>query len=303
MESLLPEGCPFVIGGGLIRDALYGGCPSDIDIWLPSNISIPDIDAFCRHLATSGFGPNEGFQGQVLFRGPGATVQPVNPFAFGALETAAAENYGDVHNHWVVELQTSPIATEAHPRVNFMRNMATWNGDAESWFTEIMRNFDLDICMFFIGYMPGQSQVNTVIMPRHMLVAQGTRTVRMNEVYWNQGRLQNTSVDRILARVDKMNSKYNIRLPRLIQDIQMIPTENIVAVPVRMSRMVAMMNNQMGTFADPTQQNRMTNEVRLRCVAYALARYQAYVDEVGFRPGLNVMSFFTSYVPSTWVPS
>lgn len=302
MESLLPEGCPFVIGGGLIRDALYGGCPSDIDIWLPSNISIPDIDAFCRHLTLTGYGPNEGFQGQVLFRGPGSTV--ADPLAFGAPQVAAtAENYGDVHNHWVVELQTSPTATEAHPRVNFMRNMATWDGNAESWFTEIMRNFDLDICMFFIGYMPGQNQVNTVIMPRHMLVNQGARTVRMNEVYWNQGRLQNTSVDRILARVDKMNSKYNIRLPRLIQGIQMIPTEDIVAVPVRMSRMVAMMNNQMEIFANPTQPNRMTDEMRERCMAYARDRYQLHVDEFGLRPGLNVMSFFTSYIPSTWFPN
>lgn len=256
IERVLPDGCPFVIGGGLIRDALYGGRPNDIDIWLPSNIHVPDVDAFCSHMIRSGYGPQQGFQGQVIFRGPGANVQEVTEGVLGGFGDAEndAAGYGDVHNHWVVEIQ-STSETIGHPRINIMRNMARWTGDAPSWFTEIMRNFDLDICMYFVGYMPGQNTVNTVIMPEHLRDSllrnrqEGRARVaptRMNEVYWNQARLDTTSVDRIISRVRKMNEKYLVNITERIENIPVIATLDIIAVPVRLADIIGCFNCDSG---------------------------------------------------------
>lgn len=294
IERVLPDGCPFVIGGGLIRDALYGGRPNDIDIWLPSNIHVPDVDAFCAHMVNSGYGPRQGFQGQIIFRGPGSRVEEVTEGILGGFNNAEydTEGYGDVHNHWVVEITaadaTATNVTPApnHPRINIMRNMARWTGDAPSFFTEIMRNFDLDLCMYFVGYMPGQNSVNTVIMPQHLLENMRTTyrtgrlaTTRMNEVYWNQARLETTSVERILSRVRKMNDKYSVRLPEDIQLIPMIPTAEIIAVPVPFASILRYFNGThgFGCTAQPTRQNRVQEEV------YNLALVNAQRDFIAYR--------------------
>lgn len=302
--TVLPDGCPFVIGGGLIRDAIYGGRPGDIDVWLPSNIHVPDVDHFCSLLARNGYGQLEGFQGQVIFRGPGANVQEVTEGVFGGFGDAEfnTENYGDVHNHWVVEIQQSPnapagsVAFNGHPRVNFMRNMARWTGDAPSFFTEIMRNFDLDICMFFIGYMPGQNSLNTVIMPQHLRIAmaESNRTrravpPRMNEVYWNQARLQNTALPRIQARVDKMNDKYNLRLSRDIEQLRMIPTSEIIAEPVALSSIMQYFNHDMGwgCMQTPTRQNTVHQEVFDRAWAEATQLFQDWRGRMAMQGVVN----------------
>ena len=274
MESVLPDGCPVIIGGGLIRDALYGGRPNDIDIWLPSNITIPDVDAFCAHLVRTGYGPQQGFQGQIIFRGPGSRVEEVEEGVLGGFGNAENDNtgYGDVHNHWVIEIQPSetiPLADPiGHPKINIMRNMARWNGDAPAFFTEIMRNFDLDLCMYFVGYMPGQTSVNTVIMPQHLLNtltnSRGggrVEATRLNEVYWNQARLETTSTERILGRIRKMNEKYqSLGLPEDIERISMIPTAEIIAVPVPFSHLMPSfnVNSDWGNAPLPARANRLT---------------------------------------------
>ncbi len=51
IEPTLPQGCPFVIGGGLIRDAILGGRPSDIDVWLPCNLSMGDLGTYLPFVA------------------------------------------------------------------------------------------------------------------------------------------------------------------------------------------------------------------------------------------------------------
>lgn len=306
---MLPDGCPFVIGGGLVRDALYGGRPNDIDIWVPSNISVPDVDAFCAHLVRTGYGPNDNFQGQVIFRGPGAQVREVEDQpVFGGFNDAEHDdaNYGDVHNHWVIEIQNTS-ETFAHPKVNIMRNMARWTGDAPAYFTELMRNFDLDICMYFIGYMPGQNTVNTVIMPQHVRQAmveasmRGTRTMptSINEVYWNQARLQTTSVERIRSRVQKMNDKYQLRLPMEIENIRMIRTADIIAEPVALSYLMRFFNRGYGygNTALPTRQNTVNEADWQRIWADAQERFQEYRDRqiergFGFRAGgITPMAF------------
>lgn len=312
IERVLPDGCPFVIGGGLVRDALYGGRPNDIDIWLPSNIHVPDVDAFCAHLVRSGFGPNLGYQGQIIFRGPGSRVEEVEEGVLGGFGNAEHDNagYGDVHNHWVVELQPAPpregIPVPNVPRINFMRNMARWTGDAPSFFTEIMRNFDLDLCMYFVGYMPGQTQVNTVIMPQHlrdslMLSRRNGRIAptRINEVYWNQARLETTSTERIISRVRKMNSKYALYLSENIENIQMIPTAEIVAVPMLFRELIKAFNNGggYGYAALPTRNNRLWEHQYEEALELAQQEFTAY-RETRIRQGfpipqhVTVQSFF-----------
>jgi hypothetical protein len=296
IERVLPDGCPFVIGGGLVRDALYGGRPNDIDVWLPSNITIPDVDAFCAHMVNSGYGPRQGFQGQVIFRGPGSRVEEVTEGIFGGFGDAEHDDagYGDVHNHWVVEITTAEAPQGAlnhpcHPRINIMRNMARWTGDAPSFFTEIMRNFDLDLCMYFVGYMPGQNTVNTVIMPQHLRNSimnpfnnRRVEPTRMNEVYWNQARLETTSVERIRSRVRKMNDKYMLNLPENIQNIQMIPTADIVAVPVLFRDLIESFNamNGFGRVALPQRANRVHEHQYVEALESAQRAFTSYRDRL-----------------------
>lgn len=305
MESVLPDGCPFVIGGGLIRDAFYGGYPGDIDVWLPSNITIPDADAFARHIATHGYGRDDGFQGQILFRGPGSQVaedRPEGVFGFEATPPTP-ENYGDVHNHWVMELENTS-EERGYPKVNIMRNMAVWNNDAPAWFTTIMRNFDLDCCMFFVGYMRGQRDVNTVIIPRHIVQnlsnrARGGISVHMNEVYWNQARVETTSHERIMSRVHKMNDKYEFRIPEDVNRIRMIPTDEIVAEPVTMSWLLRFFNSGggYGVHPLPTRTNRWTPAQHRERLARAQARFEEYRAQIAARGQMhpqhvNAMTFY-----------
>lgn len=314
IERVLPDGCPFVIGGGLVRDALYGGRPNDIDVWLPSNIHVPDVDAFCAHMVNCGYGTRQGFQGQVIFRGPGSRVEEVEEGAFGGFGNAEHDlgGYGDVHNHWVVEIQTAPNAPAGslgdlgHPRINIMRNMARWTGDAPSFFTEIMRNFDLDLCMYFVGYMPGQNAVNTVIMPQHLrdsllnsrINHYRVAPTRMNEVYWNQARLETTSTERILSRVRKMNEKYTLNLPEDIHRIVMIPTAEIIAVPVLFRDIINCFNSNggYGAAAIPTRFNRVHQHQWDEAMATAQATFAAYRDRLQANgamvpPGVTPMAF------------
>lgn len=303
MESVLPDGCPVIIGGGLIRDALYGGRPNDIDIWLPSNVTIPDVDAFCAHLIRTGYGPQQGFQGQIIFRGPGSRIEEVEEGVLGGFGAAEHddEGYGDVHNHWVIEIQPSetvPLADPiGHPKVNIMRNMARWNGDAPAFFTEIMRNFDLDLCMYFVGYMPGQTSVNTVIMPQHLLHTLNTRrggrvdVARLNEVYWNQARLETTSTERILGRIRKMNEKYQaLGLPEDIERISMIPTAEIIAVPVLFSHLMPRFNSNSvwGNAPLPARANRLTEAQHRANWDAAQIAYTAWRNRVGMQMGAAV---------------
>lgn len=311
MESLLPDGCPFVIGGGLVRDALYGGRPNDIDIWLPSNITVPDVDAFCAHMVRRGYGADHGFQGQVIFRGPGATVEEVTEGIYGNAD-ADAENYGDVHNHWVVEITPAPNAPQGsmgdhgHPRINIMRNMARWTGDAPSFFTEIMRNFDLDLCMYFVGWMPGQTNINTVIMPQHLhqSMLQNHRrgntvaVTRINEVYWNQARMETTSTERIISRVRKMNEKYTIHLSENIDQIPIIPTAEIIAIPVLFTDILGCFNGSggYGNNALPQRQNRVqqaTLDLAMEAAQRDWIAYRDRLHQVGnmMPPNVTPMAF------------
>lgn len=243
--NALPEDCPFVVGGGLIRDSLLGGRPSDIDIWLPSNILDPfrSVEQFCSRLAAE----YQGADIQILFRGPdhnglGATAPDVAP---------GDSDYGDVANHWVVEMQI-----EGWPRVNFMRSMARWGteGGAQAFFNGLMRAFDIDHCMFFIGWARGQRDVNTVILPRHM-TQRDTRRFRLSELHWNQYRADRTSAARVEARIVKMMSKYMyaMRTPsEIFTTGYVIPVDQIIAQPMYIQDAMRLLNRHAPL---PTYQN------------------------------------------------
>lgn len=250
---MLPNDCPFIIGGGLIRDAILGGRPKDIDVWLPTNITHIDLTAFLGR-ARHHF-PEHNVT--CVFEGPGAHLAPstMNPWAGTDILGPDQHAYGDVNNNWVVEM-THPTL----PDVNFMRSMTPWEGQAQPFFNSLMRAFDIDHCMFFVGYMAGQEDCNTVIMPQHMAQAVTSDRIvhgHMNEVYWNQYRMNITSQARIIERVRKMNSKYNLRISENMDTIRRIAVEDIIATPVLLKTLMRKVN-VIRCFALPMYQNQMS---------------------------------------------
>lgn len=224
-EQILPDGCPFVIGGGLARDALGGARPDDIDIWLPSNVSIEDCVLFRDWLQTQ----LVGVETQIVFRGPGAR---------GTLDleaSLAAVAYSDVNNHWVAE-----CALPGYPKVNFMRTMVPWTGDTQAFFDTVMRSFDLDICMMFLAFDRGVYETKYIIMPLHVVNACENRGRRpepgLNAIYWNRARMEQTSRERTNGRIEKLNRKYQFGMR--LETIQLLETDQIVACPVKISKAV-----------------------------------------------------------------
>ena len=260
----LPTGCPFVVGGGLVRDSILGGRPSDIDIWLPSNLQadFTGTDPFLVKLHQ--WAP-EGTEFEVLFRGPdwdgrGASrISDENP-----------AEYGDVANHWVIEVQIP-----GWPRINFMRSMAYWSGDSQMFFNSLMRAFDIDHCMFFIGWMNGQSNVNTVIMPEHML-NRDNRRFRLSELHWDQWRLGSTSAARVESRLIKMYSKYSFGF-RTAQEVEreglVIPVDQIVARPVLLSQAMRILANPEMPLPIRTNTNEATEQAKAATLSTITQRY------------------------------
>lgn len=263
VAQTLPLGCPFVIGGGLVRDSILGGRPSDIDVWLPSNLRQASEVDFISHL-TQEFGVTLFGETviETIFRGPGHDGSPTSMTPEGQ-----TSEYGDVNNHWVMELKVgSDMGWDSFPKVNFMRTMVQWENDAQAYFTGLMRIFDLDACMMFMGWMPGESILNsrTVIMPAHLHniwsgrtgSRHDTRTLRMNTLHYNAARANVTSEARQLARVEKMRTKYTFVRASTLGEISIIPVESIVAVPVALSSLIQIVNRDQ-TLA-PQVMNRTT---------------------------------------------
>lgn len=191
LRSILPDGCPAVIGGGVVRDGIMGGQPNDIDVWLPSNINITstqDLRVWCEGVFQSNT--------QVIFSGPENVEQE-------------GEGYRDMSNHCVLEFNDLRGF-----KINIMRTMTQWsNDDPSAFFRGVMRNFDIDLCMFFVAFGYETIGIHTphVIMPRH-LVAQLNDTTgvtnRIRQFCWNLHRLENMSDARMDMREAKMYSKF-----------------------------------------------------------------------------------------------
>lgn len=251
----IPEGCPFIVGGGLIRDAILGGRPGDVDVWLPSNITVLGLADFLLD-----FCYDNGFLEEeitTVFRGPGYDNDGVN--------AVAHSQYSDVSNHWVLEVDFNVGQPSDYPKVNFMRTMVPWEGDAQAFFNGLMRAFDIDVCMMFMAWMPNESITNsrTVIMPRHLyrhwsLPFRDTARLGVNEIRVNAARAELTSATRLNARLEKICNKYAFRRDAA-SNVATIATEDLVAVPVALSSLMPYLNRP-NSIPIPTLEN--SNEAR-----------------------------------------
>lgn len=208
-EDQRDQNVPVVLGGGVVRDVLLGGIVNDVDIWLPSNIQMQDVQSAISSL-------------QNRFNTPVDLI-----FNLNADSDANSENYRDVSNHWVLEFTLRGI------KFNIMRTMVPWEAP-EQFFTGVMRNFDIDLCMMFVGWLPGRVEWrNAVIIPQHMRndLAEGHH---YDTVTWNRWRLNATSQTRIDSRNAKMRARYNLQH----QFTGRIPREDIVATPVSIAFLI-----------------------------------------------------------------
>ena len=296
VNPTLPEGCPFIIGGGLVRDAILGGRPKDIDVWLPYNITAPTLDVFAALLRRAF--PQAQVRG--IFAGPGA----YGDNQFDEVVDTTNGNYGDVNNSWVIEMTHPDL-----PDVNFMRSLEPWRNDSQAFFNRLMRAFDIDKCMFFLGYMPGQQDVNTVIMPQHMvngLTSGGIARTHLNKVYWNQYRLNITSQQRIMDRITKMNSKYRFNIPTDMDRILVIPTESIIATPVPLSRIMRSVNQAHSSWAKPTLDNSREPQALVATTgsnyAFNVATQEEYLESLNsLRAALQGQTFGNVAIDETFL--
>lgn len=205
------EDRPLTLGGGIVRDLILGGQPNDIDIWLPSNGHVTDAEEMMRLIRQN-------------FSVP---VQLI--FSLNAQEGAEAENYRDVSNHWVLEFVVGGF------RFNVMRTMVAWT-NPQSFYTGLMQNFDLDLCMFFVAFHTSMFESahqwrKHVIMPEH-LVEDLRNNLPVNFLTWNRWRMNQTSPERKRVRLEKMNARYHFTDET---DTGAIDRESLVATPVKIS--------------------------------------------------------------------
>lgn len=201
---------PVSLGGGIVRDLLLGGTPNDIDLWLPANTACDDVALMIDHITRR-------FQVQVNL-----------VFSLNAHTDANPENYSDVSNHWVLEFIVNGY------KFNVMRSMVNWE-NPQQFYTDLMRNFDIDLCMFFIGWLPNSSSFgwrNNIIMPDHLKIDL-EEGLRVNFTTWNRWRLENTSDARKLLRNNKMSERYEVDSAHHHHGV--IDREDIIATPVPIS--------------------------------------------------------------------
>lgn len=203
LHDKLPVGCPMIIGGGFIRDAVLGGQIGDIDIWLPSQATLE-----AHHIYSD---PH--------FRDTDVIFQ-LNHMGMSGLNTIALqanrEDYRDLSNLLVVESLCNDI------KVNFIKSMTAWE-TPEQFFERMFRNFDTEISMFFIGLLPqdgqnapitqfedfDQSCLKTVILPSsYREIASEGDTQEIIAI--NPERVNITSEIRMNTRYSKLTTRYNL---------------------------------------------------------------------------------------------
>lgn len=217
--QILPEGCPMVLGGGIARDALMGGVPVDVDVWLPSNfnpevLNLRFVDAFCDLMRAESLTSDR--YPQIVFEGPN-DINPEND----------PNNYRDMSNHWVIEFDHGPV------KFNIMRTMSVWDGDSQAFFSSIMQNFDIDLCMMFVAAIPSvdgffDNPIDTIILPSS-IANDLANDVGITSFRWNRFRWDTTSVRRRDFRRDKIRSRYQVTEGAVLE------RESFTAVPVPLS--------------------------------------------------------------------
>lgn len=200
LEPILPDDCPVIFGGGLIRDGIMGAEPGDIDVWLPSNLdhTAVDFSRFQRHLQIQ----------RLVSNHLGITPVFHAPAGIALAVTNEGNPYRDMTNHWVGQTEVN-----GYP-VQFMRTNVVWENDPQEFMNRLMRNFDLFECMFFMCVQRGQSvdedpTTQFVVIPEDMAVFLSSDAGVWDTLGWNS--LRNvTSEERRRARIEKLQRKYII---------------------------------------------------------------------------------------------
>lgn len=237
VSRILPEDCPFIIGGGFVRDGLMGAPISDIDIWLPQNLShinplgIDDEEVYASNMIRmiNAYlhvgGMSWTHDTHSLFEAPFAGLD-ANPDG-----TA----YHDMSNHWVVG-----TTVNGYP-IQFMRTNVEWENNPSEFMSSLCRNFDIDLCMMFLCVQRDATSVDEcrsteyIVMPSEIPEYIGDPDSDiMDTMLWNTAR-NTTSMARKVSRFNKMASKYRLRRATGYDDFDEIRPDGIEAVPVPLS--------------------------------------------------------------------
>ena len=242
VNQILPEGCPFIIGGGFVRDGLLGGAISDIDIWLPENINIPQpVNQLQMFLGGAADSSDRMIDFLVLNHvGSYTDTTPIFTSPFPTLNAVAPDGqaYHDMSNHWVIN-----SSLNGYP-LQFMRTNVAWNGDPSEFMSSLCRNFDIDLCMMFmciertaetiVESLGSQYIIMPTLIPEFL---SNDNQSTLETMIWNEAR-NTTSDARRASRLAKMCDKYHVRpvatsaLGVVSVDFDVVPASFITAAPV-----------------------------------------------------------------------
>jgi hypothetical protein len=234
LQSLLPNGCPFVVGGGFVRDGIFGAPIGDIDIWLPSNmIQSQGWEEFIHYLRSL----NDDQQY--------SSVQNIG-VVFNRPDGMDGE-YRDLVNHWVVQADVTPVMYNPNYvyTFQFMRTNVNWEGDAQAYFDGLLQQFDFDLCMMFLAWdygtpFTGNSNGRHLICDRAWWDRIQT-TVGENTYKLNPARVD-TAPNRMQGRHDKMRRKYVCEYGGIMEDTPH-------AIPVPLPTVMQLVNNRSTLYA------------------------------------------------------
>lgn len=238
LTHCMPQGCPFVVGGGFVRDGIFGAPIGDIDIWLPSNmVADSDWESFISMLNNQELLNENPFNStSVIFNRP----------------DGMDGEYRDLVNHWVIQTTITPQAYNRNYtyQIQFMRTNVEWTGDTQAYFDGLLQQFDFDLCMMFLAWDYG---VNFNMSPngRHLICDRAwwerlQRAERLEAITGAGYKLNplraGTSATRMNDRHRKMRSKYNTYY---IGQMEELPS----AIPVPLSQVIQLVNERSTLYA------------------------------------------------------
>lgn len=192
-----------VVGGGFIRDGVLGGKIGDIDVWLPSQTTLEVRDVMSA----------SQFVGSDL-------IFELLPHGERVISEGRPEDYRDLSNLFVVETTCNRI------KINLIKSMTHWETPSQ-FFESMFRNFDTEISMFFMGFIPtggehreiddysefDRNATSTLILPYSYRGIHEEQDIQQHIVI-NPERVNVTSPARMLTRYSKLMSRYQLTQDR-----------------------------------------------------------------------------------------